>query len=146
MSRAEAVFPALLFVAVAGLLVAGRFVLGYSWTVIAFPFGAGGLMCALCVAQVAAVLTGRQAQAVDEEPLEPLTLSGLFWVFALAPFLFALGFVAGTAAYLLICLRANGASWRLSVLVAAGSLLVTWGMFIKILQVPLPLWPLWMQP
>jgi hypothetical protein len=145
MSRAEALFPSLLFVIVAGLLIAGRFILGYSWTVIAFPFGAGGIMCALCTVQVATVLTGRRTNVADEEPLEPLTLSGLFWVFVLPLFLFALGFVFGTAAYLLICLRANGASWRLSGIVAAASFLVTWAMFIKFLQVPLPIWPLWME-
>jgi hypothetical protein len=145
MTRGEVIFPSLLFVVIAGLLIVGRLVLGYSWTVIAFPFGAGVIVCGLCIVQVAAVITGRQTQVVDEDPLEPLTLSGLIWVFALAPFLFGLGFIFGTAACLLVCLRANGASWRLSAIIAAASFLVTWVMFVKFLQVPLPMWPLWIQ-
>lgn len=144
MSRAEILFPSILFVIIAGLLATGWFILGYSLTVIAFPLGAGTVMCALCVVQVAAVLTGRQASVVDEEPLEPLTISGLAWVFALALFVFGLGFVVGPAVYLLTCLRANGSSWSLSLVIAAGSVAVTWGLFIKFLLVPLPIEPLWM--
>jgi hypothetical protein len=65
-------------------------------------------------------------------------------MFALALFLFGLGFVAGPAAYLLICLRANGFSWGLSASVAVASLAVTWGLFIKTMGILLPVAPLWM--
>jgi ABC-type uncharacterized transport system permease subunit len=143
MSRAEIAFPVLLFVGVAALLAAGILVLDYPWAVIAFPFGAGSVMCALCAIQVA--LAGRrETSALTEEPQEPLTLSSLAWVFAIVVFVYAFGFVLGSAAYLLVYLRANGSSWRLSLAIAAVSLVATWGLFIKVLQVPLPLEPLWL--
>lgn len=145
MIRAEVLFPSLLFVGVAALLVAGLTVLGYSWPVIAFPFGAGAIMCALCVVEVARTFAGHRPAALSEqEELEPLTWGSLAWVFALGGFVYGLGFVFGPAAYLLVYLRANGSSWRLSIGIAAASLLVTWGLFIKVLRVLLPIQPLWM--
>jgi hypothetical protein len=145
MTRAEILFPSLLFVVVAAFLIAGLTVLDYSWAVIAFPLGAGVIMCALCVVEVARTLAGHSAPPLPEqEELEPLTWGSVAWVFALGGFVYGLGFVFGPAAYLLVYLRANGSSWRLSIGIAAASLLVTWGLFIKLLRVLLPIEPLWM--
>ncbi len=145
MTRVEALFPSLLFIIVTGLLVAGFTVLGYSWPVIAFPFGAGAIMCALCAVEVVRTIAGHRPRTLpEEEELEPLTWSSVAWVFALGGFVYGLGFVFGPAAYLLVYLRANGSSWRLSLAIAAASLPVTWGLFIKVLRVLLPIQPLWM--
>jgi hypothetical protein len=72
-----------------------------------------------------------------------LTAASLAWVFALVVFVAAFGFVFGPAAYLLAYLRAHGFSWALSLTIAAGSIIVTWGLFIKFLQVLLPIEPFW---
>ncbi len=143
MTRAEIIFPAVLFAVVAGLLTVGLFVYKYSWTVIGFPLGAGVLVCTLCLVDIAMTLAGHRPRPAMEAQLEPLSLDCVLWVFALAAFIFALGFVLGPAAYLLIYLRATDSSWRLSVAIAAGSLLLTWALFIKLLRVPVPLEPLW---
>jgi hypothetical protein len=145
MTRAEILFPSLLFVVVAAFLIAGLTVLDYSWAVIAFPLGAGVIMCALCAVEVARTLAGhRPAPLPEQEELEPLTWGSVAWVFALGGFVYGLGFVFGPAAYLLVYLRSNGSSWRLSIGVAAASLLITWGLFIKLLRVLLPIEPMWM--
>jgi hypothetical protein len=147
MNRAEAIFPGLLLVGVAALVAGGIFLAGYSWKVIAFPFGAAAIVCGLCLFLLATMLAGRRAPAIPGEagsqPSDPLTKASLAWVFVLALFLYGLGFVFGPAAYLLLYLRVNGSSWLLSVAIAAGSLLVTWGLFIKALRVLLPIQPLW---
>jgi hypothetical protein len=145
MSRAEVIFPALILALTAAFLALGNFVYEYSWTSFAFPLAVGGVLCALCAAVIASALAGPRVAVPAQGPDEPMpfSLASLAWMFALALFLFGLGFVAGTAAYLLVCLRGNGFSWRLSAAVAAGSLLVTWGLFIRVMGILLPVWPLW---
>jgi len=145
MSRAAFAFPALIFALVAGLLASGFLVFDYSWGVLAFPFGAGIAVCALCAMEMTRTLFARGAPAAAEgEALTaPASRAGLAWIFALALFLYGLGFVFGPAAYLLFSLRASGASWLLSLAAGAGSLAVTWGLFIKVMGVLLPLAPLW---
>lgn len=151
MNRAEAIFPGVILTGVVALVAGGIVLAGYSWKVIAFPFGAAAVICALCLVQIATTMAGTKAQPVDHTavqpsdiPAEPLTIASLIWVFILALFLAGLGFVFGPAAYLLLYLRAHGSSWLLSTAVSAGSLLVTWGVFIKALRVLLPLQPLWL--
>jgi hypothetical protein len=148
MNRGEAIFPGLILAGVVALVAGGILLAGYSWKVIAFPFGAAAVICALCLVQLATTLAGAKAQTVETSPsdipTEPLTIASLAWLFALALFLAGLGFVFGPAAYLLAYLRAHGSSWLLSIAIAVGSLLVTWGLFIKALRVLLPLQPLWL--
>jgi hypothetical protein len=141
--HAERIFPAVLCAGVAALLAVGLLVLAYSWTVIAFPLGAGGVMCALCVLQIVRSRADR-SPPLRPNTAEPFTLPTLAWVFALPVFLYALGFVAGPAIYLLVYLRASGSSWRLSGLLSVGSLVVIWAFFIKLLGVLLPVEPLWL--
>jgi len=144
MSRGEIAFPAVLFAVAAGL-IAGGFWVGYSWTVIAFPLGAAAIVCGLSALQMSWAIAGKADRAAaEDEPLAPLTPASLAWVFALGLFVAALGFVFGPAAYLFAYLRAHGSSWALSGAIAAASIVVTWGLFIKFLQVLLPIEPLWM--
>ena len=144
MSRAEIIFPAVLFATVAFLLGAGLFVYKYSWTVIGFPLGAGAFACVLCLVDIFMTLRRREPKPpASDMPLEPLSWASLAWAFAMVPFVVGLGFVFGSAAYLLAYLRAHGSSWRLSALIAAASLLLTWGLFIKVMRVPMPIPPLW---
>lgn len=146
MNWREAALPALLMAVCAALLIGG-FAAGYSWTAIAFPLAAGGAVCVLCAVELMGIRERRNATAPampEEATPEPLSRSSFAWMFALAFFLFGLGFVAGPAVYLLVCLRANGFSWGLSAAIAAGSVAVTWGLFIKAMGVLLPVMPLWM--
>jgi hypothetical protein len=147
-SRAELIFPAVIFALVAAF-AAGGIVLGeYTWGVIAFPLGAAIVTCTLCAIEIARVLASRPASATgapaegDDSPL-PMSASGVAWMFVLPVFLYGLGFVAGPAAYLLICLRANGFSWLTSGVIAAASVAVTYGLFIHVMGVLLPVMPLW---
>jgi len=146
MSRAAALLPALLFAAVAALLGAGFLLLDYPPGVLAFPAGTGGLLCVLCAIEVARVLRseGWKMRAPAAPALEPSWLRALAWMFALGAFLLVLGFVLGPAAYLLACLRANGFSWRLAAGVGAASVALTWGAFIGVLGIPLPVVPPWL--
>ena len=144
MSRGEIIFPAVLFIVVAAL-IAGGFAVGYSWTVIAFPFGAAIIICALSALQTYWAFAGDPGRpSAEDEQLPPLTVASLVWIFALALFVYGFGFVAGPALYLLAYLRAHGSSWALSGIIAAASIVFTWALFIKFLQVPLPIEPLWM--
>jgi hypothetical protein len=144
MTRAQIIFPCLIFAIVAGLLAVGLFYYRYSWTVIGFPLGSGLFVCALCVADIIMTRRGREPKPpAGDAPLEPLTWASVAWAFALLPFVFAFGFVFGSAAYLLVYLRANGSSWLFSAAVAASSLLATWGLFIQLMRVPMPIEPLW---
>jgi len=144
MTRGEIIFPATLFVVIVAL-IAGGSAAGYSWTVLAFPVGAAVVVCSLSAVQMVWAFAGDARQPpADAEPLPPLTMASLAWVFALAVFVYAFGFVVGPALYLLAYLRAHGSSWALSGIIAAGSIVATWGLFIRFLQVPLPIEPLWM--
>lgn len=143
MTRAAILFPALILLAAGGLTIYAVFT--FTWTALQFPLGAGVLLCALCVGELAVTLSGRRAEAaLDEERVGPLPWPSLIWIFALGGFLFAFGFVAGPALYLLIVLRASRFSWTFAAVMAAASVVVTWGFFIKIVGILLPVMPMWM--
>ena len=144
MTRAQASFPALIAVFTAAMLALGYFHYHYSWTSFGFPLGAGLVVIALCAGEILGLLRKPEtlAQPTDQMPAVPIR--SLLWLFALAPFLWAFGFVFGAALYLLISLRGHAFSWRASVITAFASLLVSWGLVIKILGVQLPIRPPWM--
>ena len=144
MKRGEAVFPALILAFTAAMLALGYFHYQYSWTAFAFPLAAGLVVSLLCAFEIAAILRRPGTRAPRAADTPSLSLAGLAWLFALAAFLYALGFVFGAALYLLVCLRGNHFSWRLSVGTAVVSLFVNWGLFVKVLGVQLPIRPLWM--
>ena len=149
MKRAELIFPLIIFVAVVAFAGGGYFIGDYSWGVIAFPLGAAILTCVLCAIEIARLLSTRRVSALEAPPADsedappPMSPSGVAWIFILPVFLYALGFVAGPAVYLLACLRANRFSWRLSTGIAVASVAMTWGLFIHLMGVLLPLTPLW---
>lgn len=144
MNRAQIFFPCLIFAVVAVLLVSGFFVYRYSWTVIGFPLGAGLFVLLMCMIDIAMTLAGREPKpAANDAPLEPLSRNAVLWAFALMPFVIALGFVFGPALYLLAYMLAYGSSFRLSAIISTASLLVTWGLFIHLMRVPMPVEPLW---
>lgn len=144
MKHGQIVFPSLIFGFTAAMLALGYFHYQYSWTAFAFPFSAGLAVCILCVLEIVTAVSGQGKRASDAGEPPPVSVAGVAWLFALGAFLYAFGFVFGAALYLLVCLRGNGFSWRLSVGAAIVTLIVAWGIFIKVLGVQLPLIPLWM--
>lgn len=144
MNRGQFVFPTLILAFTVAMLAMGYFHYQYSWTAFAFPFGAGLAVSVLCIVEIAFRVGRRGARAAGSADLPPLSPVGMAWLFALAVFLYAFGFVFGAAVYLLVCLRGNGFSWRLSGGIAIVSLIVTWGVFLKVLGLQLPLQPLWL--
>jgi hypothetical protein len=148
MNRVEIAFPAVLSLLAGGLIAGGVLLAGYSWQVVAFPLGAAAIVCGLSVVLIATRLARGASETVppaDEQSAPaPLTWSSIAWIFLLGIFLYGLGFVFGPAAYLLVYLRRNGSRWLTSLAISAGSLLVTWGLFIKLLRVLLPIQPLWL--
>jgi hypothetical protein len=143
MTRGAAIFPALILAFTAAMLALGYFHYQYSWTTFSFPLGAGVILCLLCALELASALRHPEADAQRLQEMPALSLRSLAWLFALAPFLWAFGFVFGAALYLLVSLRGNAFSWRASIATAAGWLLVSWGLIIKLLGVQLPIAPLW---
>jgi len=145
MTRVEAIFPGAILVVVAALLGIGFFVIQYSWITFIFPFMVGVVGCLLCLLELARLRSDPDLTDVDSEDIPaPLSLPSLAWMFALIVFLYGLGFVFGPALYLLACLRANGFSWRLAGSMSVVSLLVIWGLFIKVLGLLLPIAPVWL--
>jgi Tripartite tricarboxylate transporter TctB family len=146
MRRGEFLFPGAIFLVTAVLLLLGGFYYHYARIVFMFPLAAGLGLCALCLNEIVAVLKGqpRTAPQIDDEPDVSMSWTALGWMLSLLIFLYGFGFVFGIAAYLLLCLRGNGFSWKIAVGAAAVSLLLTWGVFIKVLGVLLPIQPLWM--
>jgi len=144
MTRAQTIFPALILAFTASMLALGYFHYHYSWTSFAFPLGAGVVIIALCASEILGTLRHPVADAERLANMPALPLRSILWLFALAPFLWAFGFVVGAALYLLISLRGHAFSWRASIITALLSLLVSWGLVIKVLGVQLPIRPLWM--
>ena len=140
MTRAQAIFPALIAAFTAAMLALGYFHYHYSWTSFGFPLAAGLAVIVLCAGEI---FSARKApEAGGDTPA--LRMRSLLWLFALAPFLWGFGFVFGAALYLLVSLRGHAFSWRASIVTALASLVVSWGLVIKILGVQLPAGPLWM--
>lgn len=142
MTRGAFLFPALILAFTATMLGIGYFHYHYSWVSFAFPLGVGLVLCTLCAMEM--LVFSRSPKTSERNADVPaLSLVSLAWLFALAPFLWAFGFVFGAALYLLVSLRGNAFSWRTAIATALVSLLVSWGLVIKVLGVQLPIAPLW---
>lgn len=141
MTRAQVLFPALIAAFTAAILALGYFHYHYSWTSFGFPLAAGLAVIALCASEIFAAFKNPHDSPVAEMPALPIR--SLLWLFALAPFLWAFGFVFGAALYLLISLRGHAFSWRAAIITALVSLAVSWGLVVKVLGVQLPTKPLW---
>ena len=143
MTRGALLFPALVLAFTAVMLGLGYFHYHYSWVSFAFPLGTGLVLCALCALEIF-IFSKSPKTAERSGDMPALSLVSLAWLLALAPFLWAFGFVFGAALYLLVSLRGNAFSWRTSIVTALVSLVVSWGLVIKVLGVQLPIVPLWL--
>ena len=147
MRSAEIAFLLLL----AGFLVAicaiGQFHYGYSAGLMAFPLlGAGATLLVVAIQLVILITLPKAAGDAPERPkaaVDARGLAGLAVLFSVVPFVLLAGYPGGFALYLLILLRRAGEGWAVAAGLAAGSLLVSYGLFVRLLGVPLPLAPWW---
>lgn len=150
MRSAEIAFLLLL----AGFLVAicatGHFHYGYSATLMLFPLLAAGTTLFIVAIQLVALARSPDTagEAMADRAQAPRAAGAGAWarlaaLFAVVPCLLLAGYPAGLALYLLVVLRRAGEGWVVSGGLAAASLLVSYGLFVRLLGVPLPLAPWW---
>lgn len=139
--RGEIAFPLGLLAFVVAILIVGGLGLRHAALVIGFPLGVGIVTGALCVAVV--VKTNRRPAAPERYP--SIAWSEAAGIVAVLPLMLLLGYPVGLAVYLAAYLRWRGEGWSLTLGCALGSLAVSYGVFVKILEVPLPLGP-WTLP
>ncbi len=148
MRSAETAFLLVLTAFLTGFCALGLFYYDYSAALMRFPLlTAGGTLLVVIVQLVALqrgtapaprAATSAAAPARGGHPLR----EGLY-LLSVLPLVFLLGFPAGLAVYLLGLLRRAGESWGLSLAVAAGSLVLSYGVFVEGIGIPLPLLPFW---
>jgi hypothetical protein len=153
MRHAELAFLCLLAVFVIGFLTLGLFHYGYSFALLRFPLLAGGAVGVLVAAQIFVLRRSEPAETAEAVgpglterftgPARAATLLRICWLFSIVPLVFLCGYPWGLAIYLLCFLRSTRASWTLALAMAAASLLLSFGLFIEVLGVSLPVTPLW---
>lgn len=151
MRSAETIFLLALAGFLTGISALGVFYYDYPASLLRFPMLAAGSTLIVVVVQLAALWRGTApvplaspsaAPKPEASMRENRIRQGLI-LLPVLPLVFLLGFPTGLAAYLLIVLRHAGESWRLSLMVAAGSLVLSYGVFVAAMGVPLPLLPSW---
>lgn len=136
----EILFPLGVLAFLAVTLLAGGVGSRHPALVIAFPLGVGIITGALCIA---VVIRGRKkSTAMDAD--QPFGWPETVRIGAVLPLVLLLGFPAGLAVYLAGYLRWRCESWGMSLGCAAGSVALSYGVFVKLLAVPLPPGPWWL--
>jgi hypothetical protein len=148
MRSAETAFLLALAAFLTGFCALGLFYYDYSVALMRFPLLAAGGTLVVVIVQVVALRRGtapahRSATSVDAPAQGERPVRKALLLLSILPLVFLLGFPAGLAAFLLGVLRCAGESWRLSLAVAAASLGISYGVFVKAMGVPLPLLPYW---
>lgn len=146
---------------IGGFLALGEFVYDYSFSVHRFPIIIGGVTIALALGVIVRVLAaprpaaagiseardGAAAEAEAEGAAAPAwpkgTTAALLWLAAALPAMILLGYVAGTAIYLLAYLRLHGERWLTATAFATVGALVVYFGFHEFLGVRLPVYPFW---
>ena len=129
----------------------GVFRYEYEWMVLRFPLLVGLVACLLCVGNLAKGARGAQAArganklAKGDTTHDPLTfrqaLPAMIWVAAVVPVVFLLGYVIGLPLYVFVYLKAHEQGWITSGALSLATLGVVYLGFVKILAVPLPVFP-----
>ena len=157
MQRTEAGFLALLGTFLTVLCLLGLFHYDYSATLMRFPLLAAGVTLAVVLVRLIVLRRGQDhapGDDTDEAEVDHLaqamqpnqrrrSLIGIAVIASILPLVFFLGFPLGVAVFLLWALRCNGESWALALIVSVVSLLLTYGLFLRVLWVPLPVYPVW---
>ncbi len=147
----DRVFALVLAALVAGVMIAGQVVDGYSWPVARMPVLMGGLTVLLLIW---VALFPRPLPARDEDPAGDdasatgarpglaRDLTGMVQVLAAIPAFWGLGFVAGAGVYIFGILIWHRQGWLAALLGGLGGALIAWGLFAQALGVPIPLGPI----
>ena len=148
--RLELVFLLTVAAFLVGFCLLGLFHYRYSDTLMRFPLLAAGATLVVVVVHLLGLRKAAPpelAPASDSADLEGRHAGAawgrLLWLFAIVPLVFVFGFPAGLALYLICFLKSVGEGWRLSLAVAGASLLLSYGLFIRVLGVSLPQLPVW---
>jgi hypothetical protein len=151
MRSVEIAFLLLLAGFLAAICATGHFHYGYSAALMLFPLLAAG--ATLCIVAIQLIVLTRSpdtaGDAMADRAQAPHTAVGagawarLAALFAVVPFVLLAGYPAGFALYLLVVLRRAGEGWAVSGGLAVASLVVSYGLFARLLGVPLPLAPWW---
>jgi len=130
-----------------GFCALGLFHYDYSLSLMRFPLLAAGFT--LLVVAVQLVTLSRSACEVPQGNQRATVLprgsrfTQVAGLLSVLPLVFLCGFPAGLALYLFGYLKVAGESWTVSLAVAVASLLLSYGLFIQVIGVPLPIWPAW---
>lgn len=135
----EILFPLGVMAFLTVVVLAGGVGLDHSAVVMAFPLGVGIITGAVCVA----IVLRERNRPMATEAGQPVGWPEAGRIGAVLPLVMLLGFPAGLAVYLAGYLRWRGESWVMSLGCAAGSVALGYGVFVKLLAVPLPLGPWW---
>ena len=158
MRRLEIIFPALLIAFVLFVVGAGVFYYEYSFTVMRFPYVAGGLLILLAGGRIRVALSAPSlppggagnhdeelaATAIPPPPEESAReiLVTSLWLLGILPAVWICGYPAGIPLYLLVYFRGHGERWTISIILSLVALAVTYLVFIVLLKVRLPVLPL----
>jgi hypothetical protein len=142
MNRATSIFPLLASGISLLFLLSGWLFYDYAWVVIRFPLLAGTLTLVTALL----LLVRRPRGPAEREPAPRPDGDGAvaaefrhyLAVAAILPAVWILGFVPGSAVFLLAFLKWHGTGWVPATAMAAGSALFVHGVFVKLLQLQLP--------
>jgi hypothetical protein len=132
----EFLFPGVMVVLTAIILLCGGLLFNYSKQVLTFPVMIGCL-AGLSALQIMKPLVRRMPGADEEKTLLP-ELTNLLMIGTILPFLLIFGFVAGPALWLAGFMRVRGENWRLAGAIGAGTLFFVYVVFAGLLKIPLP--------
>lgn len=152
MKTLEIAFAAVLLAFVVFIIGAGVVYYHYPMNVMRFPYFVGAFLAGMAAWRLKGAIAGERLEGDVEEGEAPTTESvGEFartalWLLAILPAVWFLGYPAGITLYLLVYFIAHGQSWWTTILLSAAGLLVTYFVFIELLRVNLPVWPIGLAP
>ena len=157
MQRVEICFLLGICAILTGLCLLGLFYYEYSATLMRFPLMSAGVVLVVAMVQLGLLwnrpatanapvgtgsMTERTAADAGGSPRRSI-LAKICWLFLILPLVLALGYPVGLAIYLLLFLKQVGESWKVALGISGTSLLLSYGLFVEMLGVPLPLLPSW---
>lgn len=154
----ESAFLLAVAIFLVGFCCLGLFYYGYSAALMRFPLLAAGSTLAVVAVQLLSLRRAAAPAAAEQEAGPPrrgtlwaaVAEGPAFWwkllgLFSILPLILLFGYPIGLAIFLVFYLKFERTSWALALGVAAASLLLSYGLFIKLLGVSLPslplLWP-----
>lgn len=151
MKTLEIAFAAVLVAFVAFIIGAGVFFYHYPMNVMRFPYLVGTFLLGMAGWRLWGAIRGvrlegeREEEAPTTESVGEFTRTAL-WLLLILPAVWILGYPVGITVYLLVYFLAHGQGWPTAVVLSLAGLAVTYFVFIELLRVNLPVWPVGMAP